>query len=32
MLLARFDVDRETAAKDTDEFLEKLTKADLIRD
>lgn len=32
MLLARFDVDRETAAKDTDDFLEKLAKADLIRD
>ncbi|HIU48077.1 MAG TPA: PqqD family protein [Candidatus Avimonoglobus intestinipullorum] len=29
-MLAEYDVDRDTAKKDIDEFLEKLQKADLI--
>ena len=31
-LLDRFDVDRETAVKDTDEFLQQLEKADLLEE
>ena len=31
-LLERFDVDRETAEKDTDEFLEQMQKAGLLQD
>ena len=32
MLLKRFDVDRDTAANDTDEFLQQLKKAGFIQD